>query len=230
MIRLRDVDIYIKDRQDRSTLRCLSMAIARGVSVGVLGRRGSGKEAFLKLLAGLIRPLSGTRDVDGRVSLPAGTNPGVTPRLTGRVNAAYVARVLGNSPTAFIQNVEYLFDEPEHFEQPLSEWPIGLRQRYIYALSLGGDFDWYLSDEQLWELPQAHRKRYIDWFLGKRDSDAIVMATNKPRHIMGRCDAVVVLNQGAGLYFPDVEEGIGYYRHSLQQKSQEAKQVSDKTQ
>ncbi len=50
----------------RSALRDFDLRIAAGTTVALVGTTGAGKSTVLKLLLGLIRPLSGTIEIDGK--------------------------------------------------------------------------------------------------------------------------------------------------------------------
>ena len=63
---VRALDAYYGDFQ---ALFGVSIAVARGQAVAVIGANGAGKSTLLKLLAGLIRPWSGRVEVLGH---PAG--------------------------------------------------------------------------------------------------------------------------------------------------------------
>lgn len=51
--------------EDRPVIPDLSLHIARGESVGLIGANGAGKSTILKLLLGLLTPKSGTIRIDG---------------------------------------------------------------------------------------------------------------------------------------------------------------------
>ena len=52
----------------RDVLTDFSLEIRHGESIAVLGRNGAGKSTLLALIAGVIRPTSGSLHVGGRVS------------------------------------------------------------------------------------------------------------------------------------------------------------------
>ncbi|GAB4066891.1 ATP-binding cassette domain-containing protein [Angustibacter speluncae] len=57
--------------RDRPVLDDVSLEVARGEVVALVGRSGSGKSTLCQLAAGLERPDTGTVEVDGRPSVPA---------------------------------------------------------------------------------------------------------------------------------------------------------------
>ncbi|MEO1072420.1 MAG: ABC transporter ATP-binding protein [Pseudomonadota bacterium] len=63
-ISLREVG-YSYPSSDRSALDDLSMSIIRNECVGIIGKSGAGKSTVLDVLLGLLKPHSGSLDVDG---------------------------------------------------------------------------------------------------------------------------------------------------------------------
>ena len=66
--RLTALDIACR-RGERLLFRGLSFALAQGEALQVSGPNGVGKSSLIRILAGLLRPLSGKVERDGRVAL-----------------------------------------------------------------------------------------------------------------------------------------------------------------
>ena len=49
-------------------LNGVSLKIAKGETVGIIGTNGSGKSTILKIITGVLNPTSGEVHVDGRIS------------------------------------------------------------------------------------------------------------------------------------------------------------------
>jgi len=65
MIELREVTKQFAGKRDVVALDAVSLAIARGEMVSIIGPSGSGKSTLLNLVGGLDRPTSGQVSIDG---------------------------------------------------------------------------------------------------------------------------------------------------------------------
>ncbi len=72
--------------QEVWAVRDVSLAIAPGESVGLVGRNGSGKSTLLRLIAGIIKPTEGRVVTGGRVGSLLELGAGFHPDFTGREN------------------------------------------------------------------------------------------------------------------------------------------------
>src|SRR3954465_12457919 len=78
-------------------LKNVSLHIGRGEAVGLIGRNGSGKSTFLKLVAAIHRPTTGRLLVarSARISPMIELGVGFHPELTGRENIFLSASIHG---------------------------------------------------------------------------------------------------------------------------------------
>src|SRR5690349_7339861 len=92
-----------------------------GQITGLLGPNGAGKTTTLRMIAGLIKPMSGSVTIDGidvakdpqraRSALGVQSDmPGVYPRLTSREQLAYYGRFYGLKGKALDDRVQAVID------------------------------------------------------------------------------------------------------------------------
>src|SRR5437764_6496871 len=90
-----------RDQANRSdhiwALRDVSVQVAGGEVVGIIGRNGAGKSTFLKILSRITTPTSGYARLIGRVGSLLEVGTGFHPELTGRDNIFLNGAILGMS-------------------------------------------------------------------------------------------------------------------------------------
>jgi len=171
----------------------LSLHVERGL-VAVAGRNGSGKTTLLKLLAGLLRPDSGSVEVKRDGSLLsgesrrhaigwAGPDLAFYEELTPRENLAFFRRAAGYRSTS--GDTDRRLNEvglaPEAFEKPTGALSTGMRQRL--RLAFAGLFDppILLLDEPMVGLDAAGRELVAGLIASHRRAGAVLLASNDER-------------------------------------------------
>lgn len=122
---------------DFSALKDVSFDIKKGETVGIIGRYGSGKSTLLQLMCGILKPTTGTIQVNGRASALLELGAGFNPEFTGRENIYMNAAVLGltkegvdvrfNDIVAFAEIDEFL-------NQPVRTYSSGMYVRLAFAV------------------------------------------------------------------------------------------------
>lgn len=128
----------------------VSIEIAEGEVVGIIGRNGAGKSTLLRVISGVYRPNAGIAKVAGRVTLLAGLGAGFNGHLTGRENAYLYGSILGHTRST----MDGLMDSITEFaglgsfmEQPLRTYSSGMRARLGFSVATAVLPDILLIDE-----------------------------------------------------------------------------------
>jgi lipopolysaccharide transport system ATP-binding protein len=130
----------------------VSFTVGRGEAFGFIGSNGSGKSTLLKLVAGILRPDSGTVAVDGRVAALIELGAGFHPEISGRENVYINAAVLGLTR----REVDERFDSIVEFsglakfiDEPVKTYSSGMYVRLGFAVAIHTRPDVLLVDEVL---------------------------------------------------------------------------------
>ncbi len=187
-------------RQVTKALQDLSLQIAPGRAVGVIGRNGSGKSTLLKLVAGIYRPDAGRIDVVGRVSALIELGAGFHPDFTGRENI-YLGGVMFGMAR---KEIEARFDEivafaelEEFIDDPVRTYSSGMYMRLGFSLAIHTDPDILLVDEVLAVGDAAFIHRCHDRISDlKRRGKTLLFVTHDLDSVKRWCDEAIWLNKG----------------------------------
>src|SRR6266705_1343630 len=128
------------------------VSLERGCCLGIIGENGSGKSTLLRMIAGVIRPTSGTLAVGGRVSALLELGAGFNPQFTGRENIYLYASILGFTDAetrARIPSIEKFAEIGAFVDRPVKTYSSGMFVRLAFAVAIHMDPDILIIDEAL---------------------------------------------------------------------------------
>jgi len=189
-----------RKRHSILAVRELSLEIAQGESVGLIGHNGAGKTTVLRLLAGITRPTCGRLRTEGRVASLINLGAGFHPELTGRENIYLNGVILGLSrrevQARFDAIVEFA-DLGPYIDTPLKRYSSGMFARLGFAVAAHVDPDVLLVDEVLSVGDVAFQERSIRKMLSFRDSgQAILFVSHNLSAVEMMCQRTVWLEHG----------------------------------
>jgi lipopolysaccharide transport system ATP-binding protein len=133
-------------------LEDVSLTLARGERLGVIGRNGAGKSTLLRTIAGIIAPDRG-RIRRAPVSCQLlSLALGFMPHLSGRDNAVLSGLMLGMRRREIVRRLPAILEFSElgaFFEQPISSYSTGMLMRLGFSVALQVEPDVLLIDEVL---------------------------------------------------------------------------------
>lgn len=189
----------------------ISLEIAPGEKVALLGRNGAGKSTLIRLVAGIEVPTAGTIEREMSVSWPVGLNGGIGGSMTGNDNIRMICR-LYNKPFPLIREyVEDFAQLGKYLSEPVRAYSAGMRARLNFAVSLAVDFDCYLIDEIIAVGDQRFQQRSYDELFVRRADRSLVLASHSPELVRAYCSRALVLHRGRGKVFEDIELALAIY-------------------
>jgi len=120
-----------------AALQDVSLSLANGDRVGIIGTNGSGKSTLLKLCAGAVAAQSGKVEIDGVVSAQFALGSGLRSELSGRQNAALKCLYLDvpqSLVAEYVEDLKRISGLGSYFELPLSSYSAGMKSRFVMSL------------------------------------------------------------------------------------------------
>lgn len=197
----------------------ISFSVAKGESVGLIGSNGSGKSTLLKMVAGILKPTSGSIEVNGRVAALIELGAGFHPEISGRENIYINGAVLGLRRKQIDQRFDDIveFSGLENFiDEPVKNYSSGMYVRLGFAVAIHTDPDVLIVDEVLavGDEAFAHRcLRRIEEFLAA--GKTLLLVSHSLGLIEEVSDRVVWLEGGKLLASGHPRRVIDAYRESI---------------
>src|SRR4051812_6285510 len=195
-------------------LKDISLRVASGEAIGLIGPSGSGKSTLLMVMAGLERPDSGEVVVNGTpfnaldedaLARFRGRQVGIVfqsfhliPTMTALENVAVPLELAGNPDAAARAAQELasvgLGDRMHHYPTQLSG---GEQQRVALARALAPDPAILVADEPTGNLDEATGKQIVDLLFTKHSERGMTLVlVTHDTSLAQRCDRVVRLRSG----------------------------------
>ena len=189
--------------EPREVLRAVdsvSLQVAAGTTLGLIGRNGSGKSTLLKLVAGITKPTTGTVDVRGRISALIELGAGFHPEISGRENIFINGVMLGLTKREIAERFDEIvqFAELEDFiDSPVKTYSSGMYMRLGFAVAVHVEPDVLLVDEVLAVGDEGFSLKCLDRFADfKRRGKTIVLVTHGLGLVERYCDEAVWVDAG----------------------------------
>jgi len=148
----RAADALWQTSEDFWALRDVSFEVARGETLGIVGRNGAGKSTLLKLLGGITVPTEGQLTIVGRLSALIEVGSGFHPELTGRENVFLSGAILGmrrRDISARLDSIADFSGVGAFLDTPVKYYSSGMYVRLGFAIAAHLEPDVLLVDEVL---------------------------------------------------------------------------------
>ncbi|HEX2428134.1 MAG TPA: ABC transporter ATP-binding protein [Gaiellaceae bacterium] len=200
-------------------LRDVSVRVAPGEAVGLIGRNGSGKTTLLRLIAGIIKPSAGRVQTDGRIGSLLELGAGFHLDFTGRENVFLNGAIQGLRRADIKQRFDEIvaFAELENaIDRPVRTYSSGMTMRLGFAIAAFLDADILLLDEVFAVGDEAfQRKCFGRIFAFKQAGGTIVFVSHDATAVERLCERSVFLDAGGVAFDGPTRDAVARYRRAL---------------
>ena len=179
----------------------VSLDIARGETLGVIGSNGAGKSTLLKIIAGAAKPTTGKVTVNGRISALIELAAGFHPEISGRENVFINGIILGLSRSQVAERFDDIvsFAELQDFiDAPVKTYSSGMYMRLGFSVAIHIDPEVLLIDEVLAVGDEAFVHKCHDKIAEfKRRGKTILLVSHSLDSVRRLCDRVVWMKDGS---------------------------------
>ena len=181
-------------------LHPLDLTVRRGESIGVIGRNGAGKSTLLQLLAGVLDPSAGTREVKGRIAALLELGAGFNPDLTGRENVRLNGPLMGLSGAeieARLPEIAAFADIGHFIDQPVRSYSSGMFVRLAFSMATSVEPDILVIDEALSVGDGAFARKSFERIMALKERGAtLLFCSHSLFQVEQLCDRALWLHDG----------------------------------
>ena len=220
----------------------LSVKVPCGAAMALIGPNGAGKTTTLRILAGLLRPDSGSVVIDGFDMykepmkakavlgyLPEDASPFLT--LTVRENMEYIGALRRMDRAILMDKVNYLLDElelREYENSQVARLSRGNRQKVAIALAVLHDPKVLLMDEPLNYLDIPTQERVIKMLKVMNSRGTTILVSTHIMSIAQRlADQVLIINRGHAIWSGSMTDLAGLSKNDERIEEVVARLMSD---
>lgn len=220
---LRGLGMAVPDRRyfsEHWALRDVSFEVARGETLGVLGKNGAGKSTLLQLICGTLTPTAGQVQVNGRVAALLELGSGFNPEFTGRENILLNASVLGQSREATLARMDDILafaDIGDFVDHPVKTYSSGMAMRIAFSVIAHVDADVLVVDEALAVGDAYFQQKCLRWLRQFQQRGTILFCGHDMGAVTNLCRRAIWMDKGmvrmAGAA-RDVAEAYASFAHA----------------
>lgn len=194
----------------------ISLEVAPGETLGIIGHNGAGKSTLLKLLSRVTAPTKGTIGINGRIASMLEVGTGFHPELTGRENVYMNGAILGMSKTEITRKFDEIVEFAElakFIDTPVKRYSSGMYVKLAFAVAAHLDSEILVMDEVL----AVGDMKFQDKCLGKmgevssKEGRTVLYVSHNMSTVRRLCNRSIVLDHGKKIFDGDTNQAIDIY-------------------
>lgn len=200
-------------------LKDVSFTIARGETVGIVGRNGSGKSTLLQLICGTLAPSHGEIEIRGRVAALLELGAGFNPEFTGKENVYLNASIMGMTDDEIgsrFDRIAAFADIGSFMDQPVRTYSSGMYVRLAFATAINVEPDILVIDEALSVGDEAFQRKCFSRIQDiKNRGGTILFVSHAASAVVELCDRAILLDAGEILLTGSPKQVITQYHRLI---------------
>ncbi|HHQ5456020.1 TPA: ABC transporter ATP-binding protein [Aeromonas veronii] len=193
----------------------VSFTIKKGESIALIGKNGAGKSTTLALLAGVLKPNSGSVTINGRVASMLELGGGFHYDLTGRENIFLNAVLLGltsKEVKASLDSIIEFSELGEFIDQPIRTYSSGMLAKLGFSVITSIKPDILLIDEVLAVGDFSFQRKCLEVINDfKEKGVTIFLVSHNMDDVRKFCDKAIWIENSRLKAFAPVDEIIDEY-------------------
>lgn len=190
----------VSAQRETSVLRDVSFSVAKGESIGIVGKNGAGKSTLLKIITGTLAPSRGWVAKDGSVASILELGMGFQPELSGRDNAYQIAGLMGRARAeidAVIDGISEFSGIGVAFDHPVRTYSSGMQARVAFSIATAFRPELLIVDEAL-AVGDAffQAKCYERIRRYQSEGMSVLLVSHSVADIVRNCDRALLLSGG----------------------------------
>lgn len=217
--------------RDFAALRNVSFEVARGETVGIVGRNGSGKSTLLQVVCGTLRPSLGQVDRNGRIAALLELGAGFNPEFTGRENVYINGTILGLTKAqldARFDDIARFADIGDFIDQPVKTYSSGMYVRLAFATAINVDPDILVVDEALAVGDEAFQRQCFARIEEIQErGGTILFVSHNAQSVVQLCNRAILIDAGEILLDGPPKAVVGQYQRLVNLTGAEQRTVRE---
>jgi ABC-type polysaccharide/polyol phosphate transport system ATPase subunit len=202
-------------------LRDVDLVAGPGDAVGLIGRNGSGKTTFLKVLTRVMYPEAGGVSVSGRVGALIEVRAGIHADLTGRENIFLFGSILGLSRREVAERFDQIVEFAEigqAIDRQVKFYSSGMQMRLGFAVAAFLEPDVLLVDEVLAVGDSSFQQKCLDRMREVlAQGTTLVFVSHDLAAVESVCRTGIWLNEGVVQQEGPIQDVLAGYRAAVQE-------------
>lgn len=198
------------DYEDFWALKDVNFEVGKGETLGIIGANGAGKSTLLKVVAGVLKPTTGSVFVSGKIAPLIELGAGFDMELTGSENIYLNASILGLSKKEIDNKFDAIVDFSElsgFIYSPLKTYSSGMIARLGFSIATEVDPAILIIDEILAVGDEHFKKKSRERISGFREKGVTILFVSHTMEDVRRlCNSVLWMDRGSPRMCGDPEE------------------------